>query len=138
MTKAKPFAPTLSKAEFKSKVVSALRQLSRFWKPKQEAIWRARIKRGVYRCELCKTEWPASLPPLKGKKRKRKNINADHIIPIVWVEWFTSYDNWIERCFVPAEGYQAICWDCHSEKTKEENEERRQYKLKQKLWTKKW
>jgi len=126
--KKKAFDTHLTKAEFKSKIISWLRQLSRWWRPKQEAIWRARIKRGIYKCELCKKEWPWTLPALPGKKRKRKNIQADHIVPIVWPNGFTSYDDWIERCFVPAEGFQAICWECHSKITKAENAERRKRK----------
>jgi len=127
--KTKPFDENLTKAEFKARIIWALRNVSRFWKPKSEAIARARVSRGQYKCELCWKIWPASLPPLSGKKRKRHNINADHIIPIVWPEWFTSYDEWIRRCFVPASGFQAICWECHSKITKEENEERRKNKL---------
>ena len=45
MAKAKPFDTNLTEAEFKSRIVSALRQASRWWKPKNEAISRARIKR---------------------------------------------------------------------------------------------
>jgi len=119
---------TMTPAQFKSWIISALRDRSRYWKPKQEAIGRARIKRGIYKCELCWTEWPWTLPPLKGKKRKRKNIQADHVIPVVWVEWFTTYNDWIDRCFVPAEGFQAICWECHTEITNRENKERREFK----------
>ena len=44
---------TMTPAQFKSWIISALRDRSRYWKPKQEAIGRARIKRGIYKCELC-------------------------------------------------------------------------------------
>lgn len=135
MTIKKRFDNNLTEAQFKTKVIWALRQLSRRRFPKSEAIGRARVKRGVYKCELCWTEWPRSLPPLPWRKRKRKNIQADHLTPIVWQEGFTSYDDWIERCFVPAEWFQAICWKCHSEITKAENAERRKNKTKQQ---KKW
>ena len=126
--KAKPFDTNLSDAEFKSRIVSALRQSSRWWKPKSEAIARARVGRGKYKCESCFKIWPLTLPPLPWKKRKRKNIQADHREPIVPVSGFTTYDQWIERCFVWAEGFDALCWECHTKKTKEENAERRAIK----------
>ncbi len=119
---------TMTPAQFRSWVISALRDRSRYWKPKQEAIARARIKRGVYKCESCGKEWPTSLPPEPWKKRKRKNIQADHIEPVVPLTWFVSYDSWIERCFVSAEDFQAICWKCHKEKTAEEGKKRRSLK----------
>jgi len=128
--KTKRFDENLTEAEFKSRIISVLRQLSQRWAPKQEAIWRARVSRGVYKCELCWVVWPSSLPPLPWKKRKRKNINADHIIPVVWPDGFTTYDDWIKRCFVPSDGFQAICRECHSKLTKAENAERRNNKIK--------
>ena len=131
-------AGTMSEAEFRSFIISWLRKLSIYWKPKNIAIARARIRRGVYKCELCWKEWPATLPPLPWRKRKRKNIQADHIKPAVPITWWIDYNNFIERLFVEADWYQAICWECHSGqngKTKTENKERaeaRAYKLKQK------
>ena len=119
---------TMSAAEFKSHIVSALRNASKWWKPKQVAIKRANIGRWLYKCELCWEVGPASLPPLPWKKRKRKNIQADHIIPCVWNEWWVSYDSFIERMFVEPPAYQAICYECHSKKTKEENAGRRSNK----------
>ena len=144
MAKIKPFDTNLTEAELRSRIMSAIRQLSRWWRPKNEAIARARVGRGKYKCEECGKIGPASLPPLPWKKRKRKNIQADHIEPVVPIEgWkddnnlFLNY-NWnevLERMFVPAEGFQAICWECHSWekwKTKQENKKRREYKNKQK------
>lgn len=128
MAKTKPFDTNLTDAEFKSRIVSALRQSSRWWAPKNEAIARARIKRWVYKCELCWEEWPATLPPEPWKKRKRKNIQADHREPVVPLSGFVSYDSFIERCFVWADWFDALCWKCHSKKTKEENTERRAIK----------
>ena len=45
MAKTKPFDTKLTEAEFKSRIISALRQASRWWKPKNEAIARARVSR---------------------------------------------------------------------------------------------
>ena len=138
MTKKKSFDTNLTEAEFRSRIVSVLRQSSRWWKPKQEAITRARVGRGKYECELCWAIWPPTLPPLPWNKRKRKNILADHIEPVVPVTGWVSYDNWIKRCFVWAEAFQAICWECHKRKTEEERKERNKNKQKKTKWKEKW
>ena len=44
-----------------------------------------------------------------------------HIDPIVDPRTgFKDYDTWIERCFVEADGYQALCHSCHELKSNEE------------------
>ena len=116
---------TMTEREFRSFIISALRNASRFWKPKIKAIQRAKIGRNQYKCELCGIVWPASLPHLPWNKRTRRNIQADHIERAVdpLVGW-VSYDTFIKRLFVEASAYQAICWECHSWenwKTKQEN-----------------
>ena len=44
---------------------------------------------------------------------------------MVWIEGFTSYDDWIRRCFVEKGGLQVLCQNCHSVKTLTENAERK-------------
>jgi len=114
-----------TEARFRGFIMSALRSASTRWAPKQLCIKNARIKRGVYVCEHCEEETPASLPPLPGNKRRRKGIAADHINPIVPTSGFTSWDDVVCRMFVELDGYQALCWDCHTLKTNRENSERR-------------
>lgn len=121
---------TMSEAEFRSFIISALRGASRYWKPKAQAIKRARVGKGRYKCEACWKEGGLTLPPLPGNKRKRKNIQADHFSPVVPISWFEWFDSWVKRCFIEADWYQAICWECHTIKTKEENKERKLYKTK--------
>lgn len=114
---------TWTDARKKSFIVSALRSAFSRWGPKQMVVKNARVRRGVYLCEGCNKEGPASLPPLEGNKLRRKNIAADHIDPIVDPEvGFVDYNTWIERGFVESEAFQALCWQCHTGvKTKEEN-----------------
>lgn len=108
-------------ARFKSFIISQLRSATQRWGPKQSCIKNARVRRGFYRCECCEELVPATLPPPEGKKRRIKNIVADHIEPIVDPAiGFTSYDDWVERCFVELEGYQALCHKCHTIKSNEE------------------
>lgn len=119
-------------ARKRSFIVSLLRAGFQKWGPKQECIKRARVRRGWYKCEGCKKVVPATLPPKEGNKRRIKNIVADHIEPIVDPhKGFVSYDEWIERGFIELEGFQALCHDCHTKKTKQERDiatERRRLK----------
>ena len=110
-----------TEARFNSFITSALRSAHSRWGPKSTAKKRAWIKRGVYLCALCGEEGPATLPPLKGKKRRRNNAAVDHIEPVVNPAiGKTTWDEYIDRMFVEEEGYQVLCHKCHTKKTQEE------------------
>ena len=128
---------TMSESELRSYIMSWLREKSRWWKPKTKAVARARVRKGVYKCEECWAEWPWKLPPLPWKKRKRNNADADHIESVIPVEGFQEDSNtflwydWTEvirRLFVEEDWYKTLCYNCHSKKTKAENAERRKNK----------
>ncbi len=109
---------TWTKARKHSFITSALRGALTRWGPKSRCISNARVSRGVYRCEICKKDGAATLPAKEGNKRRRKNIVADHIHPIVNPSrGFVDWNTWIERAFVELDGLQAICHQCHSDKT---------------------
>lgn len=90
-----------------------LRKISLRWPARSQAMARARVERGVYRCEGCEALTPA------------KNIQADHIIPVVGPNGFTNWDDFIQRLFCSVENYQILCKKCHDVKTLAENKERR-------------
>lgn len=98
---------------FRSFLMSALRQQSRYWFPKTECLKRARVNRGKYQCALC----PAIVGP--------KEIKADHVNPVIPIEGFDSWSKVIARIFCGIDGYQALCKSCHDAKTLEENQSRR-------------
>lgn len=124
---------TWTDARKKSFIVSALRAAFTRWQPKQQCVKNARIRRGVYRCEGCGEEGPATLPPLEGNKRRRKNIVADHIDPIVCPHnGFIDFNTWISRGFVELSGFQALCWQCHTDKTNEERQIAKERRAKEK------
>lgn len=84
-------------------------------------IRRARVGRGLYKCEDCGEIGPATLPPKEGNKRRIKNIIADHTEPVIDPNTgFVSWDETVERMFVEEEGFQAICHACHTIKTNKE------------------
>lgn len=91
------------------------------WPPKNEAKKAARVGRGKYRCAECGGVGPATLPPEKGRKRRRNNAAVDHINPVIDpAVGFVSWDDFIARMFCEKGGFQVLCWECHTKKTAEE------------------
>lgn len=101
---------------FRSILISVLRRFSRFWHPSKVVLDRARIARGVYQCSSC------------SKIVGPKEIKIDHIEPVVPLQGFTTWDDFINRLFCDETGLQAICKDCHKTKTDKENSDRRSCK----------
>ena len=111
-------------ARKRSFIMSALRGAR--WPQKYKAIQRAFVENGPNprtgkRCKLHKCEECWELFPASG-------MQADHIEPVVPLTGFDSWDAVIERLYCEVDGYQALCKECHKEKTKEENRVRRENK----------
>jgi 5-methylcytosine-specific restriction endonuclease McrA len=102
-----------------------LRKISKYWPEKTKVFRRAKVDIGVYKCESC------------NQRFKRDELQIDHIEPIVGLEGFVSWDEYIERMFCSYEKLQALCRPCHQIKTKKENEIRRKNKELTKLNKKK-
>jgi hypothetical protein len=97
-------------------VISGLRRMSYKIPSRSIALTRARVKRGVYKCEMC------------GKEIKKSQMAVDHKLPIVPVTGWDTFDGFIDRLFCNPEDLQVICKEpCHAEKTKNENTQRRKY-----------
>lgn len=105
----------------KAFIVQVLRRGSYRWPPRNEAMKRARIARGVYKCESCQTEVG------------RKDVSLDHIISVVPLSGFTTWDEYIERMYCDADGFACICNPCHDAKTAAERVIRNQHKQQKKL-----
>jgi len=101
---------------FRSFLMSVLRRASRFWKPSESCLAKTRVSRGVHICPLC------------NKTCRRKDMKKDHIDPVIPLSGFINWDDVIKRMFATEDKYQAICHECHSEKTKKENIERKNLK----------
>lgn len=112
-----------TEARFNSFIKGGLRALSQKWPPRNECIKDARVKRGFYKCDGCGQVVPATLPPKEGNKRRIKNIVADHIEPVIDPKiGFIGWDEVVRRMFVNRDGFQALCYECHSKKTQQERE----------------
>lgn len=118
----KPAATEWTEGRKKAFITSVLRSGFRKWPNKflvlKEAAVGKRINKSSnrlaehYVCAKCKEEFP------------QKEIQIDHIKPIVGVEGFISWDKFIEGLFCDKENLQALCSECHKLKSKLENEER--------------
>ena len=100
-------------------VKGLLRRGSFHWRARTEAMQAARVARGQYRCAMCQDLF------------KAKEVDLDHIEPVVDPKTgFTTWDDYIDRLYCPAEGFQVICHVCHSHKTSLEDAMRMHYKTK--------
>lgn len=92
-------------------LINKLRRISYAWPPRKEAIKKARVARGKYKCSSC-----------GGEEFGPKDIQADHTIPVVDVHTgFTDFNSYIERLFCGVDGYSIMCRPCHAAKTFMEN-----------------
>lgn len=83
----------------------------------------AKKPRVLFECAECKN------------KEMRKNVQCDHVEPVVPVEIPSKHMSLAiicHRLFVGKEGLQILCKSCHKEKSKKENEQRRQWRKKEK------
>ncbi len=112
-----------TESRFNSFIKSMLRKGSMRWKPKstckKEARWNEKLpnKKGrmVFHsiCASCDAVTPET------------ECAVDHIISVVPLSGFSTWDEIIERMFCEKEGLQVLCNTCHSVKTKHEREERK-------------
>lgn len=82
----------------------------RYDEGRKEAVKAARISRGRYRCADCRTELGL------------RDIEVDHIFPVGPTPGSRlgkglTWDVFMERLFVPANGLQILCSWCHMKKT---------------------
>lgn len=112
-----------TKARFNSFVKSALRSASQRWPPRFTTLNEAKVGKKVnaktgrlaehYTCNACKQSFPL------------KEVQVNHITPVVLPSGFDSWDGVIERLFCEREGLEVLCIPCHKQVTDKENEERR-------------
>ncbi len=88
------------------------------WGPKNQCKKNARIGRNQYTCAGCKGVFP------------NKEVNVDHIEPVVTEQGFTTFDDYIYRMFCPIENLQVLCSECHNAKTLTEVGGRKRYRRK--------
>lgn len=119
---------TMTEAAFRGWILSALRSLSRKWKPANDA-WKlnTRIKpkdvpgrhRTEHKCAQCGVWLP------RKTKQNARGIELDHITPIGGLSSLDKLKQWVQRAFVEIDGFQKLCSDkCHAAKTAKERSEK--------------
>ena len=97
----------------KNFVMQTLRRGTYRWVYGHVAAKRASTgEHGFKFCESCKGTF------------RSKDVEKDHVEPVIPVTGFKSWDETIARMFVKSTGYQILCLQCHDNKTKIENQMR--------------
>ena len=119
--------PEWTKARRHSFIVSVLRSGTRKYPPKYETLNEAKTEKKInvktgrlaqhYLCNVCKNDFPA------------KDVQIDHILPVVSSEGFTTWDAYVESLYCGKSNLQTLCTDCHKIKTSKETSERKTKRL---------
>src|ERR1700677_103259 len=85
--------------------LAILRRGSYKWPAKNAVKTAARIERGMYKCSSCLNCYGP------------KEIEIDHIIPVIPVTGFDNFNEYIKRLYCSSNDLQVLCKLCHSNKT---------------------
>jgi hypothetical protein len=108
---------TETESEHMGKIRSALRRLSRFWKPALKALEEVKKpyigpnkrQKHEYECEVCKV------------CKIRKDVQINHIVPCGTLINYNDVPAFLERLFCEdVSGYNVLCKECHLIETKEQ------------------
>jgi 5-methylcytosine-specific restriction endonuclease McrA len=105
--KAKPY-------NWDTKIMSALRRIWRYSPERKAALDAATVGKDTVRCGSC------------GQETHKKLAAVDHVETVVPLAGFQSWDETIAR--MKSTKLMVLCCECHSKKTKDENEKRRALK----------
>lgn len=110
-------------AKYFAFVKGGLRSASQRWPPKYKVLSKAYVGTRInlrtgrmckhYACNGCGLAFPT------------KDVEVNHIIPVILTTGFDSWDGVISRLFCEEEGLEVLCKPCHKAITKQENEERK-------------
>jgi 5-methylcytosine-specific restriction endonuclease McrA len=114
-----------TEARYRGFVKSALRSASQRWPPRYKALDAAYVGKKInpasgrlakhYHCNKCQEDFP------------QKEVEVNHLTPVVPISGFDSWDGVIERLFCEQERLEVLCKPCHKALTKQENEERKSH-----------
>ena len=112
-----------TESRYTSFVKSGLRSTSQRWPPKYETLQEACVGQKInpasgrlakhYICNSCKEEFPAKL------------VEVNHVLPIVPISGWDTWDGLIARLFCEKEHLEVLCKPCHKAITAQENIQRK-------------
>jgi 5-methylcytosine-specific restriction endonuclease McrA len=98
----------------KTFIINSMRRASYRWPGRWLAEKRTALGKGLYYCEN----------PECGIIVKKKETQMDHVIPVIPVTGFDSWEGVLDRMFCSPDGFQRLCKACHRVKTDLENSQR--------------
>lgn len=109
---------TETESQHMGKIRSALRNISRWWKPFAMALKSARVthhvgrrKRVLYLCSAC------------DKLYDRKQVEVNHIVPVGSLKTYADLPGFCERLFVENPSLlEVVCKECHLGITQEQRQ----------------
>jgi len=112
---------TETQSQHIGKLRSALRNISRWWKPFIVALKAASVKcsvggriRVLYLCANCK------------RMLDKKSVEVNHKVPLGSLKTYEDLPGFCERLFVEdINKLEVLCKDCHKEETAKQREERK-------------
>lgn len=112
-------------------LIPQLRRLAMRWPGKAKARDNAKVyiddgvfkngnvrTRAVYECAECKRQGLVSY------LHEKENTQMDHINPVVSLDGFNNWDEYVNQLFCAPEGFQCLCKPHHNTKTQKENKTR--------------
>jgi hypothetical protein len=95
--------------------MQALRRASYRWRSRGEALKKARVSRGQYRCAKC------------GAISDRHGVQMDHREAVVDPKvGYVNLDTWVDRLLCDESNWDCLCISCHDIKSIGENKVRKQ------------
>lgn len=102
-------------------LLNQLRNVSKKWSCKAEARKRFEVKEGEYYIERKGRHRIKIKCAHCGNIFRPDEIHMDHIEPVIPVTGWDDWNGYIERLFCDVDGYQALCKQCHVNKSNKEN-----------------
>lgn len=103
-------------------LIAAARKTWRWSQERRDALAKARVSKGRYKCTECSKE-VGIIDYVTNRKRNRRKIDGavDHIEPIgKQPKKWSEYKSWYEKLFCPVENLQFLCTVCHLVKSNKE------------------
>lgn len=117
-----PEWPAWSEAKFWSFIRSGLRSKWSRWPAKYAVLaaakrpYKGKNKRQKFefKCAKCKKHYP------------QKEVSVDHIVPVGTLRDYEDLPEFCRKLFVGVDKLQVLCSSCHSKKTREESQIRKE------------
>jgi 5-methylcytosine-specific restriction endonuclease McrA len=108
--------PELTESQYWSLIRSALRSGMRFYKPKLNALNKAKRP---YKGENKKQKWCYECASC-GELFKLQEVQCDHVIPAGTLLAYNHLPQFAEKLYCGEGGFQVLCKQCHQIKTNKE------------------